>query len=66
MGAWQNLLVIDPVNAVRFMTAASTLLRRVKSAALNAPCAVQLSKIGTQLGFRGIGSLPVQRRMPND
>src|SRR5712672_3376258 len=55
-----------PVNAARFMTAASTLQRRARSAALNAPCAVQLSRIGTPPGFLDIGSLPVQLGMPND
>jgi hypothetical protein len=64
-GACQNL-VIDPVNAARFMTAASTLQRRARSAASNAPCAVQLSRIGTPPGFLDIGSLPVQLGMPND
>jgi hypothetical protein len=33
---------------------------------LNAPCAVKLSRIGTQLGFLDIDSLPVQLGMPND
>ncbi len=61
-GACQNL-VIDPVNAARFMTAASTLQRRARSAASNAPCAVQLSRIGTPPGFLDIGSLPVQLGM---
>jgi hypothetical protein len=58
--ACQNLLVIDPVNAARSMIAASTWLSRARSAALNAPCAVQLSRIGTLLGFLDIDSLPVQ------
>ena len=58
--------VIGPANAARFMTAASTLQRRARSAALNAPCAVKLSRIGTPLGFLDIGSLPVQLGMPND
>src|SRR6202022_3665768 len=58
--------VIDPVNAARFMTPASTLQRRRRSAALNGPCAVKLSRIGTPLGFLDIGSLPVQLGMPND
>jgi hypothetical protein len=48
------------------MTAASTLQRRARSVALNAPCAVQLSRIGTPPGFLDIGSLPVQLGMPND
>ncbi len=61
-GACQNL-VIDPVNAARFMTAASTLQRRARSAASNASCAVQLSRIGTPPGFLDIGSLPVQLGM---
>ena len=64
-GACQNL-VIDHVNAARFMTAASTLQRRARSAASNAPCAVQLSRIGTPPGFLDIASLPVQLGMPND
>ncbi len=58
--ACPNLLVIDPVGAVRFMTAASTSLSRARSAVLNAPCAVQLSRTGTLLGFLDIDSLPVQ------
>ena len=48
------------------MTAANTLQRRARSAALNAPCAVKLSRIGTRLGFLDIDSLPVQLGMPND
>jgi hypothetical protein len=59
LGTCQNP-VIDPVSAARFMTAANTLQRRVRSAALNAPCAVQQSRIGTPLGFLDIDSLPVQ------
>jgi hypothetical protein len=58
--ACQNLLVIDPANAARFMIAASTWLSRARSAVLNAPCAVQLSRIGTLLGSLDIDSLPVQ------
>jgi len=58
--------VTGPVNAARFMTAASTSQRRARSAALNAPCAVQLSRIGTLLGFLDIDSLPAQLGMPND
>jgi hypothetical protein len=61
LGACQNP-VIDPVNAARFMTVASTLQRRARSAALNAPYAVQPSRIGTRLGFLDIDSLPVQLR----
>ena len=53
-------------NAARFMTAASTSQRRARSAALNAPCAVQLSRIGTPLGYLDIDSSPVQLGMPND
>jgi hypothetical protein len=45
------------------MTAANTLQRRARSAALNAPCAVKLSRIGTPLGFLDIDSLPVQLGM---
>src|SRR6266478_3091722 len=52
--------VTGPVNAARFMTAPSTSQRRARSAALNAPCAVQLSRIGTLLGFLDIDSLPAQ------
>jgi hypothetical protein len=48
------------------MTAASTSQRRARSAALNAPCAVKLSRIGTPPGFLDIGSLPVPPGMPND
>jgi hypothetical protein len=61
LGACQNP-VIDPVNAARFMTVASTLQRRERSAALNAPYAVQPLRIGTPLGFLDIDSLPVQLR----
>src|SRR5882724_2991811 len=56
----------SPVNAARFMTAASTSQRRARSAALNAPCAVRLSRIGTLLGYLDIDSLPAQLGMPND
>jgi len=68
LGACQKppWVIIDPVNAARFMTAASTLQRRARSAALNAPCVVQLSRIGTPPGFLDIGSLPVQLGMPNE
>ena len=68
LGACQKppWVIIDPVNAARFMTAASTLQRRARSAALNAPYAVKPSRIGTPLGFLDIVSLPVQLRMPND
>jgi hypothetical protein len=59
-------VIIDPVNAARFMTAASTLQRLARSAALNAPCAARQSRIGTPLGFPDIGSSPVQLRNPND
>jgi hypothetical protein len=48
------------------MTAANISQRRARSAALNAPCAVKLSKIGTPLGFLDIGSLPAELGMPND
>jgi len=48
------------------MTAASTSQRRARSAALNAPCAAKLSRIGTPPGFLDIGSLPVQPGTPND
>jgi hypothetical protein len=48
------------------MIAASIVQKRARSVALNAPCAVKLSRIGTPLGFRDIGSLPVQLEMPND
>jgi len=67
LGACQNLLVIGPVSAERFMTAASTWRRSARSAVLNAPCAVQLSRIGTLLGFLDIVSSPVQlgRRTTN-
>jgi hypothetical protein len=58
--------VIGPVNAARFMTAASISWRRAKSAALNAPCAARPSKIGTQPGCLDIGSLPVQPGMQNE
>jgi hypothetical protein len=58
--------VTGPVNAARFMTAASTSQRRARSAALNAPCAVQLSRIGTLLGYLDIDSLPARLGMPND
>jgi hypothetical protein len=58
--------VIDPVNAARFMTAASTLKRLARSAALNAPCAASPSRIGTPLGCLDIGSSPVQPGNPND
>jgi|SRR5258706_2822902 hypothetical protein len=68
LGACQKppWVIIDPVNAARFMTAASTLQRRARSAALNAPYAVKPSRIGTPRGFLDIDSLPVQLRMPND
>jgi hypothetical protein len=68
LGACQKppWVIIDPVNAARFMTAASTLQRRARSAALNAPYAVKPSRIGTPLGFLDIDSLPVQLGMPND
>src|SRR6266481_8335026 len=68
LGACQKppWVIIDPVNAARFMTAASTLQRRARSAALNAPYAVKPSRIGTPLGFLDIVSLPVQLGMPND
>ena len=56
--------VIDPVNAARFMTAASTSWSRARSAALNAPCAARPSRTGTPLGCLDIGSLPVQLRNP--
>jgi hypothetical protein len=55
--------VIDPVNAARFMTAASTLQRLARSAALNALCAARPSRIGTPLGCLDIGSSPVQLRI---
>src|SRR5467141_564464 len=58
--------VTGPLNVARFMTAASTSQRRARSAALNAPYAVQLSRIGTLLGFLDIDSLPAQLGMPND
>ena len=58
--------VIDPVNAARFMTAASTLQRLARSAALNASCAARPSRIGTPPGCLDIGSSPVQLRNPND
>jgi len=64
-GACRNR-VIGPVNAARFMTAASTLQRHARSAALNAPCVARPSRIGTRLGFLDIGSSPVQPGMPND
>lgn len=59
-------VIIDPVNAARFMTAASISSRRARSAALNVPCVAKSSRIGTRLGFLDIGSLPVQLRNPND
>jgi hypothetical protein len=52
--------VIDPVDAARFMTAASKSWRRARSAALNAPCAARPSRVGTPLGCLDIGSSPVQ------
>ena len=55
-----QILIIELVNAARSMIAASTWRSRVRSAALNAPCAVQLSRIGTLLGFLDINSLPVR------
>src|ERR1700730_11316890 len=58
--------VTDPVNAVRFMTAANTLQRRARSAALNAPFAAQLLRTGTRRGFLDIDLLPVRLGMPND
>jgi hypothetical protein len=58
--------VIDPVNAARFMTAASTLKRLARSAALNTRCAARPSRIGTPLGCLDIGSSPVQPGNPND
>jgi hypothetical protein len=48
------------------MTAANTSQKRARSAALNAPCAVKLSRIGTPLGYLDIASSPVQLRRPND
>src|SRR5580692_7799938 len=65
LGACPNR-VIDPVNAARFMTAASTLQRLARSAALNASCAARPSRIGTPLGCLDIGSSPVQLQNPND
>ena len=58
--------VIDPVNAARSMTAASTLQRLARSAALNASCAARPSRIGTPPGCLDIGSSLVQLRNPND
>src|ERR1700691_4199139 len=55
--------VIDPVNAARFMTAASTLQRLARSAALNASCAARPSRIAP-LGCLDIGSSPVQLGNP--
>src|ERR1700733_4842247 len=55
--------VIDPVNAARFMTAASTLQRLARSAALNASYAAGPSRTGTPLGCLDIGSSPVQLRV---
>ena len=55
--------VIDLVGAARFMTAASTLQRLARSAALNVPCAARPSRIGTPLGCLDIGSSPVQLRI---
>jgi hypothetical protein len=63
LGACQNP-IIALVNAARFTTEASISRRRAKSAALNAPCAVQLSRTGTPLGFLDIDSLPVQLERP--
>jgi len=56
--------VIDPVNAARFTTAASTLQTLARSAALNASCAAKPSRIGTPLGCLDIGSSPVQPGNP--
>jgi hypothetical protein len=56
----------DPVNAARFMIAASTLKRLARSVALNAPCAARRSRIGTPLGCLDIGSSPVQPRNQSD
>jgi hypothetical protein len=64
IGACQNLLVIDPVNAALFMTAANISKKRARSAALNAWCAARRSRIGTPSGFPDINSLPVQPRRP--
>jgi hypothetical protein len=58
--------VIDPVNAARSMTAASTLQRLARSAVLNASCAARPSRIGTPPGCLDIGSSLVQLRNPND
>jgi hypothetical protein len=68
LGTCQNpsWVIIDPVNAARFMTAANISSRRARSAALNVPCVAKSSRIGTRLGFLDIGSLPVQLRNPND
>lgn len=54
--------VIDPVDAARFITAASTLQRLARLVALNAQCAARLSRVGTPLGCLDIGSSPVQLR----
>ena len=62
LGTCPNRL-IDPVNAARFMTAASTLQRLARSAALNASCAKGPSRIGTPPGCLDIGSSPVQLRV---
>ena len=66
LGTCQNpsWVIIDPVNAARFMTAASISSRRARSAALNVPCVAKSSRIGTRLGFLDIGSLRVQLRNP--
>ena len=63
--AWVHLRtcpnrVIDPVNAARFMTAASTLQRLARSAALNASCAARPSRIGIPPGCLDIASSPVR------
>src|ERR1700733_3881164 len=63
LGTCPNRL-IDPVNAARFMTAASTLQRLARSAALNASCAKGPSRIGTPPGCLDIGSSPVQLGNP--
>jgi hypothetical protein len=63
--SWEHVRIgsSDPVNAARFMTAASTLQRLARSAALNASYAAGPSRTGTPLGCLDIGSSPVQLRV---
>src|SRR3984893_5948573 len=48
------------------MTAANTSQKRARSAALNAPCAVKLSRTGTPLGSLDIDSSPESPSRRND